>query len=430
MTVASATSTVSYAGDGATTTFPVAFYFLDAAHVKAILRDGDSGAETMWSQPADFAVSGAGDTAGGSLTASVAPPAGSALVIYREVPATQETDYVENDPFPAESHERALDKLTMIAQQLGREITRSFRLKISDPTESIELPDVEMRKGKYLFFDPATGVPSVASVVTVGSLVVSAFWQGLLDENNAAASRQILDAAGLNDVNVFTAAEQMLRATQGDAAAGPVLRLFRDSASPAASDSCGAISFDGRNGAAATKTIGNLIAQWLSVGAGSEDGQILFQTIVAGALANQMVVGNGLAMNGATLGVRGNGTVNAQAYFVNGAALPFTRSYQSGELLCNQNGTGTLSHGLGTRPKLYGSYLICKTAQLGYSVGDEVPIDSGGDNNNFGITVATTGASSLSWIVGDGGIRVLNKSTGIMTSITPASWRHIARAWA
>lgn len=430
MTVASAASSVSYAGDGTTTSFPVAFYFLDAAHVKAILREGDSGEETMWSQPADFAVSGAGDAAGGNLIAGIAPPSGSTLVIYREVPATQETDYVENDPFPAESHERALDKLTMIAQQLGREITRSFRLKISDPTESIELPDVEMRKGKYLFFDPASGAPSVAGVVTAGSLVVSAFWQGLLDENNAAASRALLDAAGLGEANVFTAAEQMLRATEGDADAGPILRLFRDSASPAAFDSCGALSFDGRNGAAAQKTIGNLIGQWLDVAAGSEDGQILFQTMVAGALANQMTVGSGLAMNGATGGALGNGTLNAQAYFVNGAALPFTRAWQSGELSCLPSATGTLSHGLGARPKLYGSYLVCKTAQLGYAVGEEIPIDSSGDDNDFGVTLATTGAGTLSWTVGADGFRVMNKTNGVMTGITAASWRHIARAWA
>ena len=400
MTVSSTTSSVSYAGDGATTIFPVSFYFLDGAHVKAVLRDDSSGSETPWTQPADFAIAGAGEQAGGTLTATAAPASGRTLLIYRDVPATQETDYVENDPFPAESHERALDKVTMIVQQLGREISRSFRLKISDPTDSIELPDVEMRKGKYLFFDPATGEPSVASVVAVGSLVVSAFWQSVLDENNAAASRAVLEAAGLNVQNVFTAAEQILRSTDSGSGPGPIARLA------------------------------NLVSLWLDVAAGSEDGQLLFQTMAGGALTNQMALSSGLALAGATDGAKGAGTINAQAYFANGAALPFTRAYQSSNLSCTPGGTGTLAHGLGARPKLYMSYLVCTSVgELGYGVGDEIPI-SHTDAENYGVTLVTTDAAGLSWVVASGGIRILNKSTGADAGITASRWRHVARAWA
>lgn len=430
MTVSSTTSSVSYAGDGATTIFPVSFYFLDGAHVKAVLRDDSSGSETPWTQPADFAIAGAGEQAGGTLTATAAPASGRTLLIYRDVPATQETDYVENDPFPAESHERALDKVTMIVQQLGREISRSFRLKISDPTDSIELPDVEMRKGKYLFFDPATGEPSVASVVAVGSLVVSAFWQSVLDENNAAASRAVLEAAGLNVQNVFTAAEQILRSTDSGSGPGPIARLIRDSASPAAFDLCGSLSFDGRNSAATQKTMANLVSLWLDVAAGSEDGQLLFQTMAGGALTNQMALSSGLALAGATDGAKGAGTINAQAYFANGAALPFTRAYQSSNLSCTPGGTGTLAHGLGARPKLYMSYLVCTSVgELGYGVGDEIPI-SHTDAENYGVTLVTTDAAGLSWVVASGGIRILNKSTGADAGITASRWRHVARAWA
>jgi hypothetical protein len=62
-------------------------------------------------------------------------------VIQRSVPATQETDYLANDPFPAESHERALDKLTMLAQQNEREIDRALKIPLASvATTSTELP--------------------------------------------------------------------------------------------------------------------------------------------------------------------------------------------------------------------------------------------------------------------------------------------------
>ena len=51
------------------------------------------------------------------------PPTGSTLIIVRRVNLTQLTNYVENDPFPAESHENALDKLTMAVQELDADVS-------------------------------------------------------------------------------------------------------------------------------------------------------------------------------------------------------------------------------------------------------------------------------------------------------------------
>ena len=63
-------------------------------------------------------------TPGGTVTFDVPPANGTEVVIYREVPNTQQTDYQEYGPFPAESHETALDKLTMICQQLQEQFNR------------------------------------------------------------------------------------------------------------------------------------------------------------------------------------------------------------------------------------------------------------------------------------------------------------------
>jgi hypothetical protein len=71
---------------------------------------------------------GAGDANGGTVRTAVAVPATSTLTIYRTVPATQTTSYQEGGDFPAASHERALDKLTFLAQQNKRATDRSFRV--------------------------------------------------------------------------------------------------------------------------------------------------------------------------------------------------------------------------------------------------------------------------------------------------------------
>tara|TARA_R110002124_G_scaffold46183_1_gene138793 strand:- start:470 stop:2038 length:1569 start_codon:yes stop_codon:yes gene_type:complete len=86
-----------------------------------------TGAETVKSNGTHFTVSG-GSGSTGTVTAATAPASTVKWVINRNTTQTQETDYVENDPFPAESHEKALDRLTAIAQEQERTLTRTAQL--------------------------------------------------------------------------------------------------------------------------------------------------------------------------------------------------------------------------------------------------------------------------------------------------------------
>lgn len=131
MTVSSTTSRVTYATDGSSTAFPVSFYFLANADLVVLLVDADGNSETLV-LTTDYTVSGAGVESGGTVTLLSAPAPGYTIVIYRDPAVTQLTDYAPNDPFPAETHERALDKLTMICQRLYERVARSFGLADSD----------------------------------------------------------------------------------------------------------------------------------------------------------------------------------------------------------------------------------------------------------------------------------------------------------
>ncbi|UQP02227.1 hypothetical protein L0Z36_10100 [Burkholderia multivorans] len=116
MTVNSSTQSVTYNGDGSTFVFPIPFYFLKNEDIHAALVINDVGTDLVFGT--DYGLNGAGDPNGGTLTMFIAPSRGYQLVIDREVPVTQQTEYQQNDPFPAKTTEKALDKLTMICQQI------------------------------------------------------------------------------------------------------------------------------------------------------------------------------------------------------------------------------------------------------------------------------------------------------------------------
>lgn len=128
MTVTSETSVYQYTGNGVTTAFsyPTLFFANDDGtnQLQVILGDDDVQVEAT-----DYTVTGAGLTAGGTVTFTTAPTSGTRVTIKRSVPITQETDYAAAGKFPAESHEAALDKLTMEVQQLKALIA----LAISQP---------------------------------------------------------------------------------------------------------------------------------------------------------------------------------------------------------------------------------------------------------------------------------------------------------
>lgn len=131
MTVASSVAKSGpYAGAGTTGPFTVGFRFLDNSHLRVVKTD-INGADSTLALNIDYTVTGVG-LLSGTVTLAAALGIGEKLTIIRSVPFTQEADYVQNDAFPAESHETALDKGTMIDQQLQEQIDRSIKIGVSD----------------------------------------------------------------------------------------------------------------------------------------------------------------------------------------------------------------------------------------------------------------------------------------------------------
>ena len=171
MTVSSTTNKATYSGNGTTTAFTVPFYFLEAADLQVILRSS-AGVETVQTLTSQYTVTGAGVASGGTVTMLTAPASGTTLTVLRNVSPTQETDLLPNDRLPAESLETALDKLTMLVQQLDEESGRSIKLAATDSSSLVAtLSPSSARANKLLSFD-SSGNP-VAALGTSGYVIVA-----------------------------------------------------------------------------------------------------------------------------------------------------------------------------------------------------------------------------------------------------------------
>jgi hypothetical protein len=153
MTVSSSTNRVSYAGNGSTTVFPYTYKIFDQDDLTVILRAAN-GTETVQTITSQYTVSGVGNAGGGNVTMLTAPASGTTLVILREQDLVQGLDIVPNDPFPADSLEGALDRLTFMVQQheetLGRTIKASRTNTIAGSEFTISAAD---RANKVFAFD-------------------------------------------------------------------------------------------------------------------------------------------------------------------------------------------------------------------------------------------------------------------------------------
>ncbi len=126
--------------------------------------------------------------------------------------------------------------------------------------------------------------------------------------------------ATLSTAQTFTA-DQTIQSTDTGASAAPTLTLDRNSASPADSDVLGQIAFNGRDDGGGIDGYARILGRISDASAGTEDGVMLFQTLVAGATGNRMQIQHGVILGEVTGGDQGRGTINAEAVFDDGSAL-------------------------------------------------------------------------------------------------------------
>lgn len=154
MTISSQTAKIEYNGAGTTGPFAVPFKFLAAADLLVVKTEIATGVATTLILTTDYTVAGAGDEAGGSVSTVAVLPATHRISIIRDPDQLQLIDYTPNDKFPAETHERGLDLLTMLIQRLFEIASRTIRYPEGDTGVPI-IPKLSERIDKYLGFNAA-----------------------------------------------------------------------------------------------------------------------------------------------------------------------------------------------------------------------------------------------------------------------------------
>jgi len=140
MTITSTQNRVSYAGNGApgvpgTLAFSVPFRFLAISDLVVLVRVDATGADTTKTLDTHYSVSGEGAATGGTVTFLIEdgePQTGETLIIYGNPAMTQLVDYIAGGVFPAESHEEALDRLTLQSKRSRELVERTPRLMEGD----------------------------------------------------------------------------------------------------------------------------------------------------------------------------------------------------------------------------------------------------------------------------------------------------------
>ena len=202
MTVSTTTNRASYSGNGITDAFAYGFKIFADADLTVIIRSS-AGVETTKTLTTHYTVSGAGTDSGGNVTFTTGniPASGETVVILRKLTLTQGTDYVANDPFPAESHEDALDRLTMIAQQHDEAIGRALKVSQTNVIATSEFTtSATDRANKLLSFDGSgdlTVTTGKVDTVTASVSAVSAGGSPTASATYTAASGALALAFGL-----------------------------------------------------------------------------------------------------------------------------------------------------------------------------------------------------------------------------------------
>lgn len=430
MTVSSDTNRADFTGNGSTVNFATTFRFLQNSDVKVIQTVIATGVETEQVEITDYTLVGAGLDAGGTVTMLVAPPgppSATTLTIKRDVPLTQQTDYVENDNFPAESHEDALDKLTMIVQQQQEELDRTLKTAESSTATGLTVPDPST--GLFLQWDALGNLVNI-DILLQGALAVSDFAKTYLDDLTAAATRTTLNAmgrvsSGVTDNLVTLDASDdakdsgvVIESVILDAVAGGTVDAITATFTPAFTALNDIKLIRVRASGANVTTTPTLAVNGLTAKTIVKEGNQALAIDDINAAGHELL----LARNSAN-----------DNYELLNPAIAVESKFTSSEQVITSAGALVLAHGISAGiPLRVSAHLVNQTAELGYSIGDKVVIFVGQQvssvADNFGVRVVVD-ATNLNVRFGAAtNTFVLLDATGNGAQAANANWRIVFEA--
>lgn len=456
MTIPSENYRNDYPGDGSNDTFSYTFKITSENDIKVSQRDTED-VETELTLNVDYAVTGVGALNGGTIVLT----AGNLttdyhLTIRRDSDLTQLTDIRNQGDFYPEVHEDTFDKLASVSLTQQSEIDRCVKVSETYPVD-VELPGPQAGKviswnaagdalinvdpGSVALAEPADSSVTPAKmqsglaflfpetfVLKRGSDVASASALPLINDGNYV---DVTGTDAITSIDAIGIGTWML--LQFDAAltlTHHATDLFLPNAgsniTTAAGDHALMVEFG--------------VGKWRCAAYIKANGHPVAATLTGMTLTspaiNTSVSGTAFQDDDTFAAAASNKFASSEsikAYIDNQSVL--SKSFTSTEKTITAAGALVLVHGLSSVPYLIMPYLICKTAEFGYSVGDQVLINPAGNdpagNNDKGASIVPDATNinirygSFASVFG-----IIRKDTGAATNITAANWKLIIRAWA
>jgi hypothetical protein len=174
MTINSTSRFVQANGNGSATAFPFAFKVFAAADLAVYLTNLSTGVEQLLVLNTDYTVvlnpdqnyspGGTVTIPGTSPTVPAVVPSGTRVTISSAVPFLQPTDLSNQGGFYPDVINDALDRATILIQQLQNLTARLLIAPTTDGTGNLTIPNSALRANKYLAFgasgEPIVGTPA------------------------------------------------------------------------------------------------------------------------------------------------------------------------------------------------------------------------------------------------------------------------------
>lgn len=185
-----------FTGNGSTTSFPFAFKVFSAEDVA--VKRAENGVESAVTSGITVTLNADQDTSpGGTVVFAVAPTATQTIAIVDATELSQGTDLPTGGKYQAEVVENALDKLTILLQQIAELTGRALTLPATAASASTELP--APAAGKVIGWDDAgTGLRNI-DPATLASIVAYANRRVLVANGGAATYTLAADPGGANN---------------------------------------------------------------------------------------------------------------------------------------------------------------------------------------------------------------------------------------
>lgn len=163
MTVAAEIPLALYDGDGVAVAFPAPWRYLSTGNLLVELISA-AGVATTQTQGTHYSATAGATDAGGTVTMVTPPATGQKLRIRRVTPLAQQTAYPTTGSFPAASHELALDKLTLIAQEQAGDTDdlqgRSLQVPFGATAPVLDIANVSNGEVLAMVDGKFTGLPN------------------------------------------------------------------------------------------------------------------------------------------------------------------------------------------------------------------------------------------------------------------------------